>query len=183
MKKIVMVSLLVGGMIVLNWCAKKYTTEVSFDQFTFKVTTQNMALVGITEEEKVIFENEENLYRVYTIMNKGWYSDSLLISKEQISTEIPLDRLVQLNIKKLETRLQWFKASASSQIDVKCWKDTMTWHLQSFTFDGATPKEKIYMNQYFFKDQGYLYIISSSTEDSTNNKGFKTWIKNIQCPK
>jgi len=27
--------------------------------------------VGITEEEKVIFENEENLYRVYTIMNKG----------------------------------------------------------------------------------------------------------------
>jgi len=39
------------------------------------------------------------------------------------------------------------------------------------------------MNQYFFKDQGYLYIISSSTEDSTNNKGFKTWIKNIQCPK
>jgi hypothetical protein len=140
-------------------------------------------LEEITEDEKAIFENEENLYKIYTIMNKSWFSDSFLISKEQTDTQIPLERLMQINIKKLETRLQWFKASSSSQIDIECWESTMTWYLQSFTFDSMTPKAKIYMNQYFFKDKNYLYIISSSTENSTNNKGFKTWIKNIQCPK
>jgi hypothetical protein len=35
------------------------------------VTTENTKLEEITEDEKAIFENEENLYKIYTIMNKS----------------------------------------------------------------------------------------------------------------
>ena len=88
---------------------------------------------------------------------------------------------MQLNIKKSENRLKGFNAGTQSQIDVKCEKNAMTWYLQSFTFDSVTPDKKIYMNQYFFEDQDYLYIISSATENSTNNKGFRKWLASIQC--
>jgi len=183
MKKTIVILLAIGCMIALSWCAKKYTTEIAFDQFDFEVKTLNTGLEAATEEQKTIFADEENLYKVYMMTNTSGYSDSILISKENSSTQIPLERVMQLNMNKLSNRLQWFKTSAPSQIDIECWEDILTWYLQSFTFNGITPKTKISMNQYFFKDQDRLYIISSSTENSSDSKGFKTGIKDITCTK
>jgi len=182
-KKIITISILIGAAIGINWCTKKYTSEIIFDQFTFNVTTENTALEEINEEQKTIFAKEENLYKIYTIMNKSWFSDSLLIYKEKTSTQIPVERLMQLNIKKIENRLQWFKKSTQSKIDIKCWTKTITWYIQSISFNWTTSKSKIYINQYFFKDWDYLYILSSSTENSTNSKGTRKWFTSIQCNK
>jgi len=66
----------------------------------------NTGLEAATEEQKTIFADEENLYKVYMMTNTSGYSDSILISKENSSTQIPLERAMQLNMNKLSNRLQ-----------------------------------------------------------------------------
>jgi len=182
MKKTITILTCIASIAIFTWCATKYTTEINFDQFSFNVATTEIKLQEITEEQKSLFAKEENIYKVYTMTNKSWFSDSIVVYKEPLATQIPLERLMQINIKKTENRLNGFGSSSSSQIDTKCENDTiMTWYLASFKFDSITPKEKVYINQYFFTNSGYMYIISSSTESSTNNDAFKKWLKNIQC--
>lgn len=183
MRKIITALLMMGSAMAMSGCVKTYTNEVTFDQFTFKVTTENAALQEIQDEQKAMFANEENLYKMYTITNKSWFSDSLLIHKEQITTQIPLERLMQINIKKLENRLKWFKSSDQSRVDIKCGENTWEWYVQAVSSDSIMPKKTMLLNQYFFKDKDTLYIISSATENSSNNKSFRKGMTNITCQK
>lgn len=181
MRKTLTRFLLIWSVLLLSWCVKKYTTEIEFDQFVLKVTSENAALEEITGEKKAIFENDKNLYKIYTIMNKSWFSDSILISKEEKNTQILIERIMQINIKQLENKLKWFEAESVSKIDINCGENKITWYLQAFSIDSITPKNMIYTNQYYFEYKWYMYIISASTENSSNHDKFKKWIKNIKC--
>jgi len=88
---------------------------------------------------------------------------------------------MQINIKTLGERLQWFSAGSQSEMDVKCKENVMTWYSNHSRSTRNAEAEDIYESILLQRQWLSVYCLDS-TENSSNNQGTKVSTKQFTCP-
>lgn len=164
--------------IFIWWCAKSTVSKITFDDYLMNIASKTVTYKIFTGANKT-----HTIYQTFTSQNTSGFTNSIIISKNLNDTKIPLAKIAEINIKKIQTTFKWFKSTSSSEITFTCDSTAkkISADLETFTVNSINEDQTLYLNQLFFIDQWYLYIVSTSTEDKSNNKELKKMLKKIKC--
>lgn len=166
--------LLLALPLIISWCAKSTESKISFDGYSLSIKSSTA-----TYEETP----SENAYKVFVSKNDTWFTNSIIITKNNWDTKIPLSTIVEINIKKIEKKFKWFSSTDSTTLKFSCKERNIDGFLESLNVDSIDQNKTMFINQLFFMDWWYLYTLSTSTEKKAENKELKNGIKTIQCQK
>lgn len=169
-----------GLIVIISWCGEKNIKEIVFDNYLLTLETKTTTYKDI--ETPHTWDNE-NIYKAYVSDNQSGFTNSILITKQVEDTNIPLEKISEINIEKLSKKVQWFTSKWLSQKNIECNSKKITGYIERFTLDALTPESILYINQFFFIDRWLLYIISTSTQDKKDNNELNDFINTITCIK
>ncbi len=160
------------GLFFLSWCTKLQETKILFDKYTFTLKTTN------TYQETTNIQSETSLLKTY-IQQQSWFSSSLLIAKQEILSWTDIDTIIAKNIQHELKSISNANLEKEKEIDISCWDEDISG--QSKTLEIETNNGILYLTQYYFIDQWFLFTLSSLTPDKKQNKEILSSLKTLSC--
>jgi hypothetical protein len=174
MKKYILFIIILSALTLIWWCNKPIISNISFDDFDLVLNSKKLTYKEINTNISW------DIYKTY-IADNSWFTNSIVISKQEYNSIVPLDKIRQINIQKNKNRLQWSESSYSQILSLTCRKQIISWYLEWFYFDSINNEQTIYTNQLYIKNNSFLYIISTTSENSSQHKELKKMLKTITC--
>lgn len=166
--------------LILTGCASKSNFSLSFDNFSFVFYDNdkeyvNQAVDTSTAGIKTLIERKVKLEDT----TATWFIGSLIVIKTLAQSWINIKALIDSNTENLKVKLSEYRSLSTVKQKIKCNKVQYSWYITTFSYQ--LDRQKIYAGQYFFVDNGLVYVISLNTTDKKDNKQFVRSIKTLQC--
>lgn len=162
-------------------CGSKTSIPLAFDGFTMKLYNNEKQYMNDTTETSVEGMMLQKQMKEIVPFNDSWYINSLLIFRIPIASWIDFEELVSSNIKTMQTKMVKYVTTDSDKRKIKCDNLQYSWYITTFSYQLGTTT--IYGGQYFFAEEGILYLISLSSDEEKDIKAFIKSAKTVKCKK
>jgi hypothetical protein len=164
--------------IFVSGCSKTQSNcfDFEFENFEFCFHTENKYDLYEDQLNWLGYQLLNNdILKIYRQSNTSGYIWSLIISKK-ISEKETKDYISE-NMELVD--LDWFKQEKSKILDAICNDEKIEIYVENTKLKNNL--NNIYFSQIFFRKNGYIYILSYSTDEINERDQFSTDIRNISC--
>jgi len=171
--------------LLLSGCKSQSSVKISFENYYFEFKTNGKVYENINSNEMNQYQNK-NLNVIYGLKEAfdsteiTWFVNSIVIVKNEISSDTSIDKFVNVNKGNLKQKLAWYKEGEVKKLKIKCNEGVMSGYIQSFQFNIMTG-QTIYFTQYFLFDKSVWYLVSFAWDNKSDDSRFVTSVKGVKC--